>query len=773
MKHSRMRCVGAGLVGWVMMVNGADLRGQVVTPELVKQADELEKRWGDFYLKYNDPKEVERLNKVVEEAGRTLGEDGRFSDLKYEAIITGRDGGKEGWGPHLIRVADLFTAWRLPGTKGTGDRVLARKAAKALEVYCAQPYDTNDPWGFGHPYADLLENNRIGRCLLFARTDPATFSQEEIERWGKRIILSIFKPSENPEEQFKQHLPGWEGGANVMWASRGELARFLTQSDQALRVRACNGYFGFIWDSMTVVSGKGERGECHRLTVDGMLGEHDTPAMGSYGEWYVNAVVEYRDLIEGIPAWQMPEGLNKLWIDVILDSAAHCYQGAVDPHLGNPLIWLNARRGGNAKLKEWVRAFQGKGYREAELAAVLAWEPGVTDWPFPGKTVKAYHTIDYVTKHFPRYMVSLRAVSERTYGMETFGQRDTARPGVESVLLPLGVSFVRRDTGAFQSLEKGAVWGAMDYARLPGLTTRWVSGKELAAAWNRDKDGFAVRGVSGNTPFVAIAATDQTAVYGWWQSKDVYIDRTRTEPERKKVDLMVDGRRATFFLEDAVVHLGAGFDVRHGSQVTLTNLEQRLSAGTEAEYGVGGEVRKLAVGGKVEEAGIGWVVYDGVGYLPPAATSARVTIQDVEQAGNPAKPVFSVFVDHGREASDLAFEWAVVPGTTAERMAEIAGKRPWRVVANTSAVQAIEVEGKNWVGAVFHQAGSVETSLGRVSVDRPAAVVVEKVGDAVRVYAADPFEKDGGIVVSVGEKKVRMELPGGKMRGATVRGVGE
>jgi hypothetical protein len=409
------------------------------------------------------------------------------------------------------------------------------------------------------------------------------------------------------------------------------------------------------------------------------------------------------------------------------------------------------------------------------LQALLDWEPGVTDWPFPQRTVKAYYTTDYVTKHYPRWMVSLRAVSERTYGMETFGQRNEARNAVESVLLPLGVSFVRRDTREFQSVENGAVFSALDYARLPGLTTRHVTPEQLAGAWNRDKDGYAVRFVSGNTPYAAIAATEQTAVYGWWQSREVYIDRTRTPAERKKVDLMVDGRRATFFLEDSVVHLGAGFDVRHDSQPTLTNLEQRRSAGEGIVIGVGSERQSVQAGETVRLPGVTWVLYDEVGYLPPRSTTPlQTTIQDVVQPGNPERAVFSIFTDHGRSEADLAFDWAVYPGASEETMRRVGVQRPYRIVENTKRVQAIEAEGGAWLGAVFHEAGQVTLGDGTVvSVSRPAAVVVERQGGTIRVSAADPFETDGELSVAVGGKTATLSLPGGEHRGSTVRGEAE
>jgi hypothetical protein len=735
--------------------------------DVIAQADELERRWAHYYLEEGDAKEIARLDAVVANARTSLNADGRFDDLTYGPIITGRDGG-QGWGEHLLRVADLFTAWRLAGTTATGDRDLVQRAAKALEVYLAAPYDKADRWGFGHPYADLLENNRIGRCCLFARSAPDLFKQADVERWANAILERsaslIFAPNDDPAEQFKHVNQYWEGGANVLWCTRGELVPYIVNSDQDRRIRGIDGYLGHLWRSQKIVSPKGPKGQCERLTVDGMLGEHDVPCMGSYGEWYLNDVVAYRDMLNGIPRWQMPDELNAFWIDVLLDSVTYCYQGAIDPVLSNPLRWLNGRRNGNAKLREWLEAFKGRGHREAEIAAVLAWEPGVTDWPFADRSVKHYYTIDFMTKHYPRWMASVRAISQRTKGSETFAQKEDRR-ALESVLLPLGTCLLRRDTREFQQVGND-VFSAMDYARLPGQTTRHVDGAALASCWNRDASGYAVRAVFGDTPFSAGVAAPHTGVMGWWQSRFVSVDPDRTPAEHKRTDISVDGRRATFLLEDAIVHLGAGFDVRHDSIPTFTSVEQRLSAdGATAKYGVGGEVKSIKRGETATRSGIDWAWYDDVGYLPPQ--TGTTTVQDVQQRGTPARQIFSVYTDHGRTDQSVSFDWAAIPGITAERTAELAQNRPWRVLVNTTELQAIAVPARAWIGAVFHTAGELKAGDSTIVVSRPCALIVEKHDNTTKIYAADPFETDGELVVTIDGRAVALQLPASPNFGAT------
>lgn len=740
------------------------------TDDLPAQADLLEKKWAEQYLKAGDPAEIARLEAVADKLAPLIGADGKFTDLTYGPMITGRDGGP-GWGEHLVRVADLFTAWRMPGTKVHGNADFARRITKPFDVYLEAPHDKRDAWGFGHPYADLLENNRIGRVCLFMRSAPEVFPQADIERRAERIteraVHPIFEPSGNPDGQFQTVRHGWEGGANVLWATRGALVPYLVSSDQTKRLRAIDAYMNHVWSSQRQLSPKGPLGQIERLTVDGMLGEHAAPAMGSYGEWYLNAIVEYRDLVQGVPRWQMPEDLNAFWIDHLLDSMVHCYQGAVDPHLGNPLVWLNARRNGNAKLKEWLRAFSAQSsHRADEVAAVLAWEPGVTPWPFPDRSVKHYYTADHMTKHYPRFMASLRAVSERTFGMETFSQKEPRnRWAIESILLPLGTTFLRRDTREFQSTENGAAFTAMDFSRLPGQTTRRAESEALAAAWNRDSSGYAVRMVFGGTPFAGGVEAPRTGIMAWWQSRYVQVDRDRPG-DHKVTDLSVNGRRATFFLEDAIVHLGAGFDVTHPSEPTLTNLEQRASGSETTTYAVGGEVKELARGETAEHQDLRWAWHEGVGYIPPE--HGMKTLRDVMQPGEPERQIFSFWSDHGKETKDLSLQWAVLPDVSAADMPARAASPSWKVVANTVRVQAVAVPDRNWLGIVFHEPGSLEGGGRTVTADRPCLLIIEEKDGRLSIRASDPLQQGGPLALTVDGRRYPVEFPGYPHAGRTV-----
>jgi chondroitin AC lyase len=377
--------------------------------------------------------------------------------------------------------------------------------------------------------------------------------------------------------------------------------------------------------------------------------------------------------------------------------------------------------------------------------------------------VKYYYTTEYMSKHYPKWMASVRAVSERTCGMETFAQHEK-RWAFDSVLLPLGTVLLRRDTREFQDMATGGVFTAMDFARLPGMTTRHVTPDQLASAWNRYPDKSYARMVFGGTPFSGGVNTAHTGVMGWWQSRFVNVDRDRPG-QQKATDLSVNGRRAVFFLEDAIVHLGAGFDLRH-AEPTFTNLEQRASGSENTVYGVGNETRTIRRGQSVRDANISWAWHDEVGYLAPAG-GVKV-LQDVEQPGQPAKQVFSFWTDHGKTEDDLQFEWAVFPGVRQEQMPALAKQRPWRVVSNSVVLQAVEIVEKNWLGAVFHAPGTARALGTEIEVDRPCVMIVQRSGDKLTLSLADPFQTDDEIKLRLGTERATVRFPGFPHRGAAV-----
>lgn len=744
-----------------------------VLQEGIAQADTLQQRFLQHFLPRTEG-ERQALSKRVGNYLATTDGQGRFRDIAYKPHLG--NGDSTGWGAHLIRVADMAMAWRMDDGEFSRDPRLPALIRAGMDAYVATPFDFKDQWGYGHPYGDLMETKRLGIVCLCTHGHPEIFPQADIERWADRIPPFI-------DTYGKDFL---EGGANLLWTAWGEIAGALVRSDQARRLDRVDAYFRHLWSSMLVRGGRTSIGGCPRLTWDHMLGEHDVPCMGTYGEWYLNDVLVYDVITRGLPRWTMPEPVVQVWVDVLVDGVAFCYQGAVDPHLINPAFWLNARKDGNPVLRGWLGHFQDRGYRTQEIADLLTWTPGKTPWPRGDRSVGAFPTIDFMTKHFRHWMWSGRAVSERTLGLETFDQKDLHR-ATRSSLLPFGASFLRRDATTLQDTRVGAIWDAYDFGRPSGMTTRHADNATLSDLWNRDAKGKAVRRNRGSTTFSGMAALSHTGVMAWWQGREVVVDEGHGRPG-KSTDILTPGRHAVFVLENAVVHLGAALDARHPTLDTLTSVEQRLSTSSRIVVGFHDGRRQELVGNEpVMDASIAWVWYDEVLYVPPAGTT---TVQDLVQRGPEGstswmadaqgvkrpmtippqeRQIFSIFTNHGRTSHHLDLNWAIIPGIAADDAPAIHRSIPWTIVANTSALQALAVPGKSWIGVAFHEPGTLPSSMGipALTVDRPLILAAQRQGDALRVAVADPLGNATKANIGLDDRRIVVNLPQGGQVGFT------
>ena len=230
---------------------------------------------------------------------------------------------------------------------------------------------------------------------------------------------------------------------------------------------------------------------------------------------------------------------------------------------------------------------------------------------------------------------------------------------------------------------------------------------------------------------------------GWQQSRYVRTDSDRRTP------ISLSGRRAVFFLEEAVVHLGAAFNNSEDALPTTTSLEQRLSALAPITYGLSNGTSSTipGTGGGVTNTGINWVHYQNVGYLPPGG--GLKILRDVTQTNAgmtyPAERIVSLWVDQSSPVTtNLTFDWAVLPVATLTTVSNYASpaSRPWTIVTNTAAIQSVFVPARGWLGAVFHETNATLSAPGlAVSVNRPTVLLITTHSNQVAtLYVGDPYE---------------------------------
>jgi chondroitin AC lyase len=225
----------------------------------------------------------------------------------------------------------------------------------------------------------------------------------------------------------------------------------------------------------------------------------------------------------------------------------------------------------------------------------------------------------------------------------------------------------------------------------------------------------------------------------------------------------LDARLARFFLDDCIVALGAGITCTSDNPV-VTSIEQRPAAGDAA--------RGQAAGGRwTHHDGIGYVVMgtEGVTLKREAQTGSYREISEPGAAKAVTREMFSLWLDHGVRPAGAAYAWAAVPGASAEETARWAAAPPVRVLSNTADLQVVADTRASLTQAVFWKAGALDApGLGRLTVDTPCVLVVQKVEGGVRLAAADPTQKAEAVTVSVGGQTVRIDLPRGPEAGASV-----
>jgi hyaluronate lyase len=220
--------------------------------------------------------------------------------------------------------------------------------------------------------------------------------------------------------------------------------------------------------------------------------------------------------------------------------------------------------------------------------------------------------------------------------------------------------------------------------------------------------------------------------------------------------------KSWFCLDEYVVALGAGITGSSGHPVESIVDNRNLHADGTNELTVNGRVRAATLGAEETIERARWAHLEGVaGYLFPDGGSLRVLREERTGAwrdintGGPTTPLTRRYVtlwfDHGVDPTDATYAYAVVPGASRARTAELADDPGFQVLANSAAVQSIWVPRRGIVAANFWQPGNV----GRITVDQPCAVLVRERAGTLEVAVADPTQQGTTVTVTLDRRGYR------------------
>ncbi|MET9258149.1 polysaccharide lyase 8 family protein [Streptomyces sp. NPDC003717] len=249
-------------------------------------------------------------------------------------------------------------------------------------------------------------------------------------------------------------------------------------------------------------------------------------------------------------------------------------------------------------------------------------------------------------------------------------------------------------------------WPTVDWYRLPGTT---VSTKRLpdraGGEWGAPKpDVRWVGGVSDGT----YAAVGQ---------------------HLKGLESTLQARKSWFFLDDAVVCLGAGITCTDGVPVeTVVDNRNLGEAGTQTLSRGRGWTHLAGHGG--------WLTGDTEPRtLREDRTGAWSDINTTSTTERRSRRWQTLWLDHGTDPTDAGYAYTVMPGASRRAVAERAADRHWlTVLANDARRQAVAVPALGLTAANFWQAGTA----GPLTASAGASVLVRRRGRTATLWVSEP-----------------------------------
>lgn len=231
------------------------------------------------------------------------------------------------------------------------------------------------------------------------------------------------------------------------------------------------------------------------------------------------------------------------------------------------------------------------------------------------------------------------------------------------------------------------------------------------------------------------------------------------------MELIADGstlraKKAWFFVDNAVVALGADITASDGRTVETVVENRNLHAAGRARLTVDGRQQPTEPGWSGALTDARWTHLDGTGgYVFPSGGPLRAlreertgtwrALNTGADTGGSTTPVTrryaTLWFDHGPSPVSAAYSYVLLPGATAAATHAWSRSRPVRIVANDATAQAVESPRLGLFAAQFWAAGAVEG----VATDGPGTVLVRREGGRTTVAVADPGRTVSALTVEL------------------------
>ena len=351
---------------------------------------------------------------------------------------------------------------------------------------------------------------------------------------------------------------------------------------------------------------------------------------------------------------------------------------------------------------------------------------------------------DLLIRQSKRYFGSVKMNSVRICGTES-GNGE----GLTNYSLLFGCSLLMQRGDEYRN-----IYPFWDWHRLPG-TTCTATDRVLPSI------EFGT-GSEGTTRFVGGVTDGNVGLSAWVLERDgVYA------------------HKACALLENGIVAVGAGICGPEG-EMLQTGVNQCWLFGDVWIKDAAG-VRKISAGETGND--IQWVWHDEVGYC--FEPGQQVVVRSGPQEGGwdrimalsdaleyretlprdlSEKPIFSLWIEHGRSVRNGSYQYAIFPGISLEEMPRIASSSNTVAEANDPNVQAFRDKATGQTLCAFYHAGSASD----VTVDHSCLVIRRETQTETFVAVSNPENEPLSVSVKCGQRTGIIHLPAGLLAGSSV-----
>ncbi len=528
------------------------------------------------------------------------------------------------------------------------------------------------------------------------------------------VLMGDAVPAELRDKAIKQVLGRSKmgmTGQNKVWLAGIALMKGLLTEDPALMSEARDQIF----EELHVTTKEG-------IQPDYSFHQHGPQLQwGNYGAAFAGDMIQWAGIFRDTD-YALTSGQTDLLGSYLLEGMSWIlWNGRMDISGCGRQIFRNSQAGkGRSAIRQLeMMAEIDPARADAYRDAVARNRPGA-DNTLVGH--KHFWRSDMSVHRRPDWYASVKMCSTRVIGAETCNSEN-----MFGLHLADGVIYFQRTGREYDDLFP--VW---DWRRLPGTTCR-QSEATLVPSSSR------CRGRSDFTGGVT--------------------DGTRGIAAMEYLRDGLTARKAWFFLDNAVICLGAGIACE-GSEKILTSVNQCAASGF-VTVSNSDRTSQLSEGKGITGA-IDWVHHDGMGYLflAPANVVANVRTQrgtwhDVhhrESTQPVEREVFNLWIDHGTRPDGVQYAYAVCPDVSLQETKSLSEKFSATIVEQSKALLAVSSFGGNLLQAVFFEAGRLKWGNERIlSVDEPCLVMLDTTGKPARLCVADPTQK---------RKRIRVQISG-------------